>query len=317
MKTARRHPGFTLIELLVVIAIIAILIGILLPAVSKVRESASRSACQTNLKTIAMACQGHVDTHGRLPTSGSNYTKVGIPQLGFGASQVGGWQYNILPFLDQAALHDLGIQYDDSIPAQRTLRQAESRKMIQTVVKTYLCPSRGSGRCTGFSGVDNVGSVPSPGVFARSDYAGNGGNKNDGTGHTGGFPDDRSTNLDGVLCISPGRKLSAIRDGLSSTYLAGERYINPDHYDGGAGNDQGWAVGHDPDVYRSTRPTTGGPLQDAPGVNNIASFGSAHNGAFNMVMCDGSVRAVAYSVDFVMHQRMGSRSDNQRVTLPD
>lgn len=320
-RSTRRHPGYTLIEILVVITIIALLVGLLLPAVSRVREAAARSACQNNLKQIALACQAHVDLNGRLPTIGAAYNKVGIPHDGFGAGQPGGWHYNILPFLEQAALHDMGLQFTKG-SAQAN---AESRKMVQTVVKTYVCPSRGSAICKPMTSVDNIGGPLS--TFARSDYAGNGGNKANGS--TGDDPcsnaDYSNKNQNGVLGGRAGWygdanrafKLSEIRDGLSTTYLAGERYMNPDTYNGGDnGNDQGWAVGHDFDVFRCTKSDTGGPMRDTPGVYNRIVFGSAHT-VFNMVMCDGSVKGLPFSIDPVMHARMGSRSDNQLVTLPD
>lgn len=313
MKTAPPRPGFTLIELLVVIAIIAILVGILLPAVQKVRESANRSTCQNNLKTIGLACQGHVDTNGRLPTSGHGFgwRFAGVPHQGFGVNQFGGWQYNILPFLEQSALHDKGIQFAEGSAA----RQAESRQMVQTVVKTYVCPSRGSGMVSGNISLTNIGAKPSS--WARSDYAGNGGNKTPSDGAC--LEADYNTRaLNGVLWQQPGIKLSGIRDGLSTTYLAGERYLNPDFYNvsgNAAGNDGGWAQGHDLDVFRCTKGPMN-PMQDTPGVSSRVIFGSPH-AVFNMVMCDGSVRGMPYSIDPVMHGRMGSISDNQRVTLPD
>jgi prepilin-type N-terminal cleavage/methylation domain-containing protein len=144
-KSGRRWRGFTLIELLVVIAIIAILIGLLLPAIQKVREAAARTQCSNNLKQMALGTINCADTHaGTLPGDAGVYPTMivgGAPNNGDG-----GVLFHLLPYIEQDNLYKStlgpgGNSNRNGPPNQLTYSQWNSGVLGNTYVKTYICPS--------------------------------------------------------------------------------------------------------------------------------------------------------------------------------
>jgi prepilin-type N-terminal cleavage/methylation domain-containing protein len=322
--------AFTLVELLVVIAIIGILIGLLLPAINAAREAGRRVQCDNNLKHLGLGCIHHESTFGWYPTGGWAWYWAGDPDRGYGRDQPGGWTYSILPFMECKALHDMG--------AGQTLAQKKVTFAIreQTAVPTFYCPTRRPAKLYP-NPTYNPGNVNPVSQCARTDYAANSGGADTGTvqrwnfwGAVGGddpskiggtkgqaLPDNRADN--GIIYATSMIRVVDITDGTNATYMLGEKYLDPDYYLSGTyGTDNNpLYCGFDWDWQRwgyadASNPANDNyPLQDQSGLDVPDAFGSAHPAVLNFAMCDGSVHAVAYTIDHAIHYYMCSRNDGK------
>jgi len=206
--SARRSSAFTLIELLVVIAIIAILIGLLIPAVQKVRESAQRTQCENNLKQIGIAFQSHHDSRGYLPTAGRCDT--GSTNNGQVATRDDwGWCYQILLYIEQDNLFNqpATVAGDDTI--------------LATPLPVLYCPSTRPTQTYLATSAAHSGWGNWNGNWAKTDYAGCAGTQN-GTA----APDGNSTGVNGAVVRTGVDKITlaaGIPDGTSNTLVVGEK----------------------------------------------------------------------------------------------
>ncbi len=298
----RSRKGFTLIELLVVIAIIAILIGLLLPAVQKVREAANRAQCQNNLKQIAIAMQAFHDTYKVFPQGGGDPGGQNPAVRTFYFS----WTYHIYPYIEQGNLYRLVPSTATSMVDLNTIAGGSAilRKLDTTPVPVFYCPTRREVKL--YHG------------DAVTDYGGNMG----------------STGTDGVIVLnnSPTAlrvRIAMITDGTSNTLLVGERRINfadissgKDCYD----NEPAVRPANDCDVLRKAQAVGGSwltPALDITTVNNtscglfggpgLCQFGSSHLGGMMGALCDGSVRSINYSVAPATFKNLCVRNDSQVV----
>jgi hypothetical protein len=346
------------VELLVTVAILGALAAILLPGVQSAREAARQAHCKNNLKQLSLAALQHLDFHGHFPTGGWGWYWVGDPDRGFGQEQPGGWIYNILPYCEQSpGLHDLP---GDGLPDELTrVQRVGAAQLIQSPLDIVNCPSRRE--ATTYPLVANEGgrlgffNSITPHAAGRSDYAANAGHVYCEWPHgpLGKGPDSYAeaeiwtairawgseqprftlatpAQIETLTGISHERSLvtaAQVLDGLSKTYLLGERYIPRDSYVTGLelGDNETWCTGFNNDNFRKAGRLDGNEIGECTPTPDWVSgvidpdsrFGSAHAKGWNASFCDGSVRTMSYEIDWRAHRDIGHRADGGAVELPE
>ena len=336
MKHQTKPHAFTLVELLVVISIIGVLMALLLPAVQSARESGRRTQCLNNLKQIGLAAQSHLQAQGFFPTGGWNHEFVGDPDMGFTERQPGGWNYTLLPYLEEGAAFGLGRGADN------TTKLAAGKAILETPISAYYCPTPRSPQaypsnvsfknasavsaggktdyaaCVG--GFFNNGSID---VFPPTSYLGTTPatvaagktfdwvtemNKNTGI-RNGGFR--------GLIYMRSMVKSAKVHDGISKTLLFGEKALATQSYENATnprnfGDDENAMSGFNSDQYRRTMNL---PNQDAEQtVSDYDDFGGPHTAVFNVALGDGSIHSISYSIDLAPWRSFGIRDDGGSIS---
>lgn len=318
----RSKKGFTLIELLVVIAIIAILIGLLLPAVQKVREAAARATCQNNLKQISLGCMSYESAYMRLPpgeTRGGSF---------------GTWAVPVLPFIEQENIFRIYVNFDESVSTTTpnysqppNAGPAGTSAVTNQFIKTYSCPSdpRGGSGNTWSSGSN---------VITKHNYVANFGNtvrrqlnvtsafQTCTAGTAGCFAFQgapfKVSKANGTLKGVQPVGLLEITDGTSNTLMISEVRVG-----GQSPIDLRGTIWWGPAASFSTFYQPNSPAADQFQVASHCNTAdltlpcqvngltvqvarSGHTGGVNSALCDGSVRFYSNNVDVQAWRALGT-----------
>ena len=320
---SRTRHGFTLIELLVVIAIIAVLIGLLLPAVQKVREAANRVQCLNNLKQIALAAHGYHDVASRFPTGGRLPVYVGDRPTG--ATNL--W-VELLPYFEQDNLQKKWDYFDNrnNVAGGTNAIQAQH-------IKILICPSDPlPQRVVQHTSANWLAPRWCWGFYAMSSYCGNAGTR---SVHPGSPPAFAGIARDGIFWIDSSVRLADITDGASNTLLFGERFHRDLEFDlrqpvvlpGIVPLTQmgTWGFVAAGGVMANVTLQTAAPINyrmppggDLSMLNDRAcAFGSSHPGGANFAFADGHVRFVSDGIPLLTLQALGTRARGEVVSGSD
>jgi prepilin-type N-terminal cleavage/methylation domain-containing protein/prepilin-type processing-associated H-X9-DG protein len=293
-----RRPGWTLVELLVVIAIIAVLIGLLVPAVQQVRQAANRMWCSNNLKNLGLALHNHHDTHRKFPPG---QVTGPLPEAGVTQAVTHGWAPFILPFIEQKALADqYHLELHVSDPA--------NQEVVRTQLPIFQCPA-----------------APEQNrIWTKGPSGDYGGNSACGDYAPAFYVDAILGGGNGVFQLNHMTRMSEITDGTSCTILLTEDAGRPRQWRARtSGPDQiitggPWAGFNTGITLKGSSPS--GETQPGPCAINCTNYHevySFHAGGTNAVFADASVRFLQAEIKIGILAALVTRAGGEPVSATD